>query len=167
MATKIPFRTPYGEPVRVTCPSGTGKRPIYEYEIDAKGRKKLAVTGEQNIYEEIQAEAESVKIENILAKVAIGDMSNFRPDGIYQDTTQIPNNLIEARQEMQKIENLWRNLPSDIKAKYNWDVNQYMAHAGEEAWLIDSGFIQPTEQEPTVTSEDLKVETKTEVPDNE
>lgn len=167
MPSKIPFRTPYGEPQRFNCPTGTGERPIWEYEIDNNGRKKLAITGEQNIYEEIQAEAETVKIENILAKVAIGDMSDFRPDGIYQDVTQIPNNLIQAKQEMQKIENLWRNLPTDIKAKYNWDVNEYMAKAGEKAWLIDSGFMQQTEPEPTITSESLKVETKTEVPTNE
>lgn len=167
MPSKIPFRTPYGEAQRFKCPTGTGVRPIWEYEIDARGRKKLAITGEQNIYEEIQAEAESVKIENILAKVAIGDMSDFRPNGIYQDITQIPNNLIQAKQEMQKIENLWRNLPTDIKAKYNWNVNEYMAKAGEKAWLIDSGFIQPTEPEETITSENLKVETKTEVQTNE
>lgn len=169
MSTKTPFRTPYGERQRFITPSGTGTRPIWEYEINSKGKKILAITGEQNIYEEIQAQADECKIENILAKVAVGDMSNFRPDGIYQDITDIPNNLIQARQEMQKIENLWRNLPGETKAKYNWDVNEYMSKAGEEAWLVDSGFIKqpkPAENE-TVTSEALKVETKVEVPDNE
>lgn len=168
METKIPFKTPYGKKERVHCPEGERTRPIWEYEIDSKGRKKLVITGEENIYEQIQAELEDCKIENILAKVAVGDMSNFRPDGIYQDITDIPNNLIEARQEMQKVENLWKNLPSEIKAKYNWSVDEYMAAMGEKSWLIDSGFIQPDpEIDETITSEALQVETKVETPQEE
>ena len=163
MATKIPFKTAYSEKERVYAPVGSRTRPIYEYVIDNRGRKKLEITGEENIYEQIQEQLEDCKIENILARVALGDMSNFRPDGIYQDISELPNNLIEARQEMQKVENLWKGLSSEIKAKYNWDVNQYMADIGKEAWLIDSGFIQPKVDE-TITSGALKEETKVETP---
>lgn len=140
-AKTIPFRCPYTPQIRYICESGSEIENEYGYEIDHMGRKNLVKTGERNQYLEIQAELEATKIENILKRVAVGDMSDFRADGIYADITQIPNNLIQAKQEMQKIENLFNSLPNDIKAKYNFDTNQYMAAMGSDEWLIDSGLI--------------------------
>ena len=162
---KIAFRTAYSGQVKYATPAGSEIEDIYEYEIDNKGRKKLVKTGEKNIYEEIQASLESTKIENVLARVAVGDYTDFRPDGIYADISEIPNNLIQARQEMQKVENLWNHLEPEVRAKYNFDVNQFMAEAGTEAWLIDAGLLNINVSEATVTSEDMKVETTVETPE--
>lgn len=163
--TKIPFRTAYSESIKKHAPAGEEEYPIWEYEINSKGNRELKITGYRNRYEEIQAEKEDCMIENILKRVAIGDMSDFRPDGIYQDVTQIPNNLIDAKREMQKLENLWLGLPLETRAKYNNSVDEFIAKAGEKSWLIDMGYMQP--ETPNITSEELKVETKVEVPDNE
>lgn len=163
-ANKIPFKTAYSLKNRVTAPAGSMYEDIFEYEIDNKGRKKLVKTGEKNLYEEIQASLESTKIENVLARVAVGDYTDFRPDGIYADVSEIPNNLIQARQEMQKVENLWNHLEPEVRAKYNFDVNQFMAEAGTEAWLIDAGLLNINATEDTVTSEKIKDETKVETP---
>lgn len=164
---KIAFKTAYSEKERVIAPAGSEIEDIYEYQIDNKGRKKLVKTGEKNIYEEIQSHLESTKIENVLARVAVGDYSDFRPDGIYADVSEIPNNLVQAKQEMQKIENLWNTLPNDVKSKYNFDVNQFMAEAGTEAWMIDAGLLNLTTTESTTTSEDIKVDTTVETPEPE
>lgn len=161
------FRSAYSGSIRVNAPVGSPMQDEYGYEINSKGQKVLVKTGERNLYEEIQSYAEECKIENILKRVAIGDMSDFRPDGIYQDISEIPNNLIEARQEMQKLENLWNKLDIDTKRKYNFDVNEFMAQAGKEAWLIDTGFLKPVDAEKVTPAATDPEPTKVEVPKTE
>lgn len=150
MSKEQPFRSAYSGQVRINCPSGSETKKTYAYSINEKGQKVLEVNGEENIYEEIQAQLEETKIENILRRVASGNMSDFRPDGIYQDITQIPNNLIEAKKEMQKIENLWNGLTNEIKSKYDWSVDQFIAKAGEKSWLEDLGWINKQADETTL-----------------
>ena len=147
------YNTAYGTRNKVFTEPGRQMQNEYGYEIKGTGEKVLVKTGETNLYEMIQAEHEQTKIESVLARVAAGDMSDFRPQGIYQDVTQIPNNFIEAQREMQKVTNIWNKLPTEIKAKYNNDVNQYMAQAGTEAWLKDSGFINENATETPVKLE--------------
>lgn len=154
------FRSAYSGQQREFTNSGEIMQNEYGYKINAKGEKVLAKTGERNLNEEIQSYAEEVKIENILKKAAIGDMSDFREDGIYQDITNIPNNLIEAKKEIVKLENTWNKLPTEVKAKYNWSMDEFMAKSGEDAWMIDLGLKQPAEPEKVT----LKEETKIEVP---
>ena len=153
----ILYKTAYGERERVITECGKAIQPTYGYEINSKGQKILVKNGEKNIYEEIQAQAEDTKIENILKRVAIGDMSDFRPDGIYQDISEVPNNLIQAKREMQKLENMWQRIPNEIKSKYNWSVEEFIAQAGKESWLIDMGMIQPK----TTIEEPVKLEKET------
>ena len=156
----ILYKTAYGERERVYSECGNPIQPTYGYEINSKGQKILVKNGEKNIYEEIQAQAEDTKIENILARVAIGDMSDFRPDGIYQDISEVPNNLIQAKREMQKLENMWQKVPNEMKAKYDWSVEKFISEAGKESWLIDMGLIQPktTIEEPKKLEKEVKTE---------
>lgn len=113
----------------------------YAYKINSYGQKILEKTGEKNLYAEIQASLEETKIENILARVANGDMSDFRPNGIFADTTEIPSNLIEARQAMQELENTWNKLPNNVKRKYDFDVEKFIGQSGSEDWLRDMGLL--------------------------
>lgn len=129
---------------------------VYEYKIDKFGRKKLEKTGETNLYAKIQESLEETKIENILKRAAIGDMTVFRPDGIYADLTEMPSNLIEARQAMQNLENLWRDLDNEIKRKYHFDVEEFIGASGSDSWLRDMGLLQ--EKTPETPAEAPKVE---------
>lgn len=153
MSNKIPFRTAYDHQhdrnlpfPDYTAPSGSRYKNEYEYEIDSYGRKVLKKTGVTDQYAQIQEELEETKIENILRKAAIGDYSNFRPDGIYADISTMPNNMIEARQAMQQLENTWRKLSSEIKAKYNNNIEEFIAQAGTEAWQRDMGLLKEVEK---------------------
>ena len=47
---------------------------------------------------------------------------------------------------MLRLENAWGELPKEIKANYNWNIEEYIAKAGTEQWMIDMGLIKvPTE----------------------
>ena len=117
-AAKIPFRTAYGEKKDYVTPSGTGIIDEYGYEYTKDNRKELVKTGETDLYKQIQSHHESTKIENILARVAVGDMSDFRANGIFADTTGLPTNLIDAQKNIQKVENFWNMQPREVKEKY-------------------------------------------------
>lgn len=152
MANKTkPFRTAYSERNRVHCESGSMYQDEFGYEIDKFGRKVLVKTGETNLYAKIQASLEETKIENILKRVVAGDDSMLRPDGIYADLTELPSNLIEARQAMQNLENVWNDLNNDIKRKYNFNLDEFIGASGSDSWLRDMGLLN-----------DPKPETKTE-----
>lgn len=164
MASKTLFKTPYGERERHHAPTGSPMMDEYGYEIDKFGRKILIKTGESNLYEKIQASLEETKIENIIARVTTGDTSMLRPDGIYTDLSEIPNNLIEARQAMQNLENIWNGLDNEIKRKYNFNVDEFIGASGSDSWLRDMGLLKekeaPKEEAP-------KKESKQEVAENE
>ena len=164
--TKLEARTKYfpGKK-RYATPTGDGWEDEYGYDLNERGQKILIKTGKKNLYEEIQAHAEEVKIENILKRVAVGDMSDFRTNGIYADVTKVPNNLIDARKEMVKLENTWSKLPADIRAKYDNSVETFIAEAGKESWLIDMGLVDPKIAEKTPTIKDTVPETTPEIPD--
>lgn len=152
---KIPFRTAYSGAERHTVPSGNGKENVYEYCLNNKGQKQLMLVGEKNLYEEIQSHHEECKIENILRQVGVGDYSSFKPDGMYADISQVPNNLNEARKEIIKLENTWKKLPLETRAKYDNSVETFISQAGSEAWMIDMGLMQPkvSPEETPITKE--------------
>lgn len=158
-ASKQTFKSAYSGWERVHTEPGKRMQDEYGYEIDKFGRKVLVKTGETDLFAKIQEDLEECKIENILARVAIGDDSVLRPDGIYADLTELPNNLLEARQMMQELENTWNSLSNEIKKKYNYDVEQYIAAAGKEDWLRDMGLLAPEpaeEAEPAKATKETK-----------
>lgn len=154
MASKIPFRMPYDykfgrfTPENASTPTGSPMQNEYSYKIDEYGRKILKKTGETDLYARIQESLEETKIENILKRVTMGDTSVLRPDGIYADLTEMPSNLIEARQAMQNLENIWGSLDNDIKRKYNFDVEEFIGASGSDSWLRDMGLLADKIEEP-------------------
>ena len=160
MATKTtPYRTAYSEQIRFYSPTGNGMQDEYGYEVNAKGQKELVKTGEKNLYLEIQSYKEDCLIENILQRAAVGDMRDFRPQGIYADTTKLPKNMIDAKKAMVNLENTWNKLPNEIKQKYDNSVETFVTQAGTDSWLIDMGY---KEAAPTIVN--TAPETKPEVP---
>lgn len=157
--TKLPFKTAYSERERYYTPTGDGIEEIYGYEINKYGQKVLVKQGEYSLYDKIQESLEETKIENILQRVAMGDTSVMRPDGIYADLTNIPTNMIEARQMQQKLENLWNGLDNEIKKKYDYDVDKFIGASGSESWLQDMGLIKKeAEKVAEVIKEEVKAD---------
>lgn len=137
---KLKFKTAYTGHERCVIPTGDGMEDIYMYEVNKYGRKELVNKGQKNLYAEIQAAHEETKIENLLARAAGGE-NVFRPDGIYADLTQMPSNLIEARQTIQNLENLWNGLDKDMRNKYNNSLEDFIASSDTKEWAKDMGLV--------------------------
>lgn len=150
------FKTPYGERKRHYTESGKELQNEYGYEINKLGQKVLVKTGEFNLYQKIQEAHEDTKIENVMARCIAGDTSMLRPDGLYADATKAPKNLIEARQQMQTLENLWNSLDINTRRKYNFSVDEFIGASGTTEWLKDMGMIKEVAKE---VSENMKTKT--------
>lgn len=148
------FKTPYAERERQYIESGNGEHePEYGYEINKTGQKVLVIKGYTNLYDKIQEQLESTKIENILKSVANGDTSQLRPDGIYGDVSEAPKNLIEARKMILALENTWAGLTPEQRKEFDNDVEKFVSESGSMEWFNKLGYSKETEEVKIETNE--------------
>lgn len=126
------FYTAYDRGPRRETEAGRRMRNDYELQMH-KGKKVLVKIGEHNQWEEIQSYKEECLIENILARAAAGDLEVLnKSQGIYADISETPKNLIEAQRMMMKLRNHFRQLPQEIRDKFNNNPEEYIAQFGSE-----------------------------------
>lgn len=151
MATKkLPFRTILDEQQRTYSPSGEKIEEVWAMRINDDGKEEFYIAGKTNVYEKIQAFAEDVKIENIIARVtATGDATIMQKvQGTYADISEFPKDLLEAQQQIKAAEEIFMQLPTNIKEKYENNFNVYLKDFGSENWQKNMGLIQETEPQP-------------------
>lgn len=135
------FRTAYSEPIRYTTEPGSRMANDYEVQLDKKGHKKLVKIGEHDIYEEIQSYLEETKIENILARAAAGDIEALNArNGAYADITDAPATLAEAHQMIISLENKFKQLPQEIRNKFNNSEEEFVAEFGSKEFFDKMGI---------------------------
>lgn len=119
-------------PETIPSPNGSEFLNTYEEEINKKtGMKELVKSGETNIYEMIQADLESTKIENILHSVAMGDLSALQQrEMTYADTTAMPKNLMEAQNLVLKMQAEFEKMPIEVRKEFNNSAEQYISEMG-------------------------------------
>lgn len=128
------FKTPYdGNSMRTACSSGSPIVEEYATRLNKNGVKELYVKGTSNIQEKIQAQYEDTRIENIILKFVNGDMTVLnKRQGVYTDITEMPENIHEVQIMMENARNEWYNLPAEIKADFNNDIQQFTAASNEQ-----------------------------------
>lgn len=123
-------------PEKKPTPTGTKYINTYQEEIDKKGKKGLKKTGKTNVYDMIQLDAESCKIENILHAVAMGDLSALKQrEATYADTTTMPKNLMEAQNIVIRMKDEFYQMPLEVRQKFDNSPEQYVSEMGTNAFL--------------------------------
>lgn len=136
---------------------GSRERNDYQIKIDKKGHKVLEKTGSHDIYQDIQSYAEEVKIENILARAAAGDVAALNQrTGFYADITDTPKNLAEAQNNILKLSNYFDSLPAEIRAKFDNSKERFVHLYGSEEFLDLMGF--KTEEAPKAEKQNFTPE---------
>lgn len=118
--------------------SNPGTRFLNEYQeqIGKNGQKELVKIGEKNIYEMIQLDLESTKIENILHAVAMGDLSALQQrEAMYIDATTMPKTLMEAQNIVIKARNEFEKMPLEVRKLFNNSPEQYVSEMGTKEFL--------------------------------
>lgn len=121
-----------------TIPTNPGDRFLdtFQEEIKKDGSKEIVKVGEKNIYEMIQADLESTKIENILHALAMGDLEALQQrEALYFDATTMPKNLMEVQNLVCKAKQEFDTFPIEVKELFNYSADQYVAEMGSKEFF--------------------------------
>lgn len=122
--------------VRFFTPAGSRFLNTYQEEINKKGQLHLVKTGQTNVYEKIQADLESSKIENILHQVAMGDLSVLNQrETLYVDATNMPKNLMEAQNIVIKAKAEFEQMPKEVREIFHNSPEEYVSQMGTQEYL--------------------------------
>lgn len=139
--TKRKYYRAYEHPATEPAPSGEKEEPVYQMQINAKGREVLVEIGKTNIYNIIQESLEPSKIENIIRRATEGDPFALQQmNGQYIDTTDLPTTLAEAQNFVIKAKAEFEQLPINIRRMFNMSAEQYIASYGTSDWMDNMGI---------------------------
>lgn len=129
------FRTRYDENVRYYSNSGSPTEHQRKLKVDEYGRKELVIVGEIDSFGMIQSHKDSVDINLILDRFARGDASVLnKVQGVFGDFTSMPKTLAELSQRVLDAEQLFSNLPLEIREEFGHDPSQFFASIGSEKY---------------------------------
>lgn len=133
--------TEAGEPVRRT----------YLWERNEEGEKVLKLDQVIDQQAEIDSYLEETKIENIIRRASIDPniAERIAPnlDGGFQDFTEAPQTLAELQNIMIRAEQIWEDVPKEIKYKFDNDVDKFVSSFGTEEWAKNLGIYQEEKTE--------------------
>lgn len=112
---------------------GSGMKDTYKMHVDEDGKRELRKSGQYDLYMEIQSFKDSVSIDYILSRFVNGDETALsRVQGIYGDFTEMPKTMAELQQRVIDAEDLFNNLPLNIREQYNFSASEFFAQLDSE-----------------------------------
>ena len=140
--------------------AGESIRRTYLWERNEKGEKVLKLDQVIDQQAEIDSYLEETKLENIIRRASINPdiAARLVPDignGL-QDATEMPENLMELQNIMLRAEQIWDEIPKEIKLKFDNDVDKFVANFGTVDWAKNLGIYQekqPKEPKKEETAE--------------
>lgn len=140
--------------------AGESMRRTYLWERNEKGEKILKLDQTIDQQAEIDSYLEETKIENIIRRASLDPniAERIKPDigGGVQDFTEAPHTLAELQNIMIRAEQIWSEVPKEIKLKFDNDVDKFIASFGTTEWAKNLGIYQ---EKQTEAKEVKKVET--------
>lgn len=137
--------------------AGESIRRTYLWELNEKGEKILVLDQIIDQQAEIDSYLEETKLENIIRRASIDPdlAARLIPDmgGGLQDATEMPKNLMELQNIMLRAEQIWDEIPKEIKLKFDNDVDKFVASFGTVDWAKNLGIYQEEQPEKTEQEE--------------
>lgn len=141
---KVTFRTQFDEKrEHFYCPEGEMVEMRHRASIDKDGRRRLIRDRAVDVYTLIQSHKEECEIENIIRRAVEGDYNALNAvNGTFADITNCPSSIAEAQQYIINAKNDFEKLPKDIKAKFEYNAEMYIAEMANDtaSWLEKTGF---------------------------
>lgn len=145
------FKTIYGDHYKAVSQSGDELRYEREIKYNEDGSSELVICGETDIQEEIQSHADSVDLNIILARYAMGDETVLeRVKGFYADVSGMKMNLAEMLNMNERGKKLFDQLPAEIKQIFD---NDYVKFLGRPD-LLEKMMQEPEEKTIDPVSEE-------------
>lgn len=135
------FKTKYDERDRQHANHGSRFAPVYSLKSKTAGNTELEITGEKDIYAEIQSHADSVDIKTIMTRYQLGDESVLnKKQGQFIDVSDMPTNFADIMKTVITAENNFNSLPMEVRREYNYSPAEYIADIGSDRWLKTLGI---------------------------
>lgn len=126
--------------------AGESVRRTYLWEYNEKGEKVLRLDQTIDQQAEIDSYLEETKIENIIRRASIDPdiAARINPDigGGIQDFTEAPHTLAELQNIMIRAEQIWEEVPKEIKLKFDNDVDKFISSYGTVEWAKNLGILK-------------------------
>lgn len=130
--------------------AGESVRRTYLWERNEKGEKVLRLDQTIDQQAEIDSYLEETKLENIIRRASIDPdiAARIKPDigGGIQDYTEAPQTLAELQNIMLRAEQIWEDVPKEIKLKFDNDVDKFIASFGTVDWAKNLGIYSEPEE---------------------
>lgn len=128
--------TQFKKPPRKNTPCGNRYINTYQEQINKNGKLRLEKTGQHDVYAEIQTDAESCKIENILHQVAMGDLRALQQrEATYVDATTMPHSLMEQQNLVLKMKDEFYKMPVEVRKEFDNSPETYVSMMGTNEFL--------------------------------
>lgn len=104
-------------------------QPVYKKRTNTKtGKKEIYVEKEIDIYEKIQEYKDEVSLTKLLQQYNLDPLKQLKDqEAKIVDITNIPQNLMEMMNEIEKADQIWNKLSKDTKLKFGNDKNEFLA----------------------------------------
>lgn len=141
-------------PKRFFCNAGSKVKKVFEPTFTSSGARVLVCVGEEDLHGYIQSFKDQVDIQTIIKRFELGDPSGLHAQvGMYGDFSNCPTNLAEFLNLQNRAKLLFDQLPADVRATFNNDVNQFFVSYGSEEWLEKvKPFLPTSEPNPEVVT---------------
>lgn len=142
--------------------AGESVRRTYLWERNEEGKKVLKLDQVIDQQAEIDSYLEETKLENIIRRASIDPdiAARIKPDigGGIQDFTEMPQTLAELQNIMIRAEQIWEEVPKEIKIKFDNDVDKFVASFGTVEWAKNLGIYEEKQTEAKATEESKATE---------
>lgn len=143
--------------------SNPGERfaPTYSMKFQEDGTKDLVETGKVDVYAKIQSYKDSCDINVILERFVNGDESVLNVNTpSFGDFTEYPTTYAEMLQRTHDAEEMFMQLPVEVRAEFNHSPGEFFASIGSEKFtkVYDKHFkVEPdVSVEPVVPSQPVE-----------
>lgn len=144
--------------------AGESVRRTYLWERNEEGEKVLGLDQTIDQQAEIDSYLEETKIENIIRRASVDPniAARIAPElgGGIQDFTGAPQTLAELQNIMLRADQIWDEVPKEIKIKFDNDVDKFISSFGTVEWAKNLGIYEETEDEPKTPKLEEKPEAK-------
>lgn len=137
------FDNRYREHVRFHSEVGDPVKILYSPEFDKNGVMTLKESGRENLYDFIQSHKDSVDIHKIMQRFEEGDVNALsKVQGQFGDFSQFPKTYAEMLNQVIEGENAFNGLPLEVREKFGFSFQQWLASAGSDEWKTKMGYVE-------------------------
>lgn len=113
------FHTLMSKKQRIPTKSGNRFADQFTLVTERDGNTHLEKVGEIDTFDVINSYADECDLHNIVRRYESGDVNALnRAQGVFADTTQLPNDLHTANKLLRNAELVYNALDGDLKAKF-------------------------------------------------